>query len=354
MLARVRAQYLSVGSETDTVADMAAAGTPVTATAAAAPPAASGGAPDLRAYRAYRQVSKRGALPMKSMKSVPAEVAFGEGHSNTLFRMVATQAQSGTSAVPANCTMRLCAADGEFCGVRTLTTRLLAAAVPANVSALPNSAQIVRVPVGTQSGEARHDEDAFVVRIVGQDESAAVAMALSARATLVHVLVDVRARRETPARELHAATEVVAGLICFLLGVSDKAEALTVEGTPAPDRQRILREQRVLNIVADLLEQRRHEGEPAESVRLVQHCYRLMAQAFRDNPRNEQACTKWLPLMFRDACAPTASGSSTSARDTLIALLGTSRAVLAAPEHRFAARIDVSGGRRGCALHYIV
>lgn len=343
-----RLRHVGTGLYLSTGGDVAVATSAAPAASAARTPAVSSSDTPATSLNAYMQSRRRaGQKPVNKMKVVSSESAF-DGSETSLFRFCSTQAQTD-SIVPPNATVRLRAAKGDV-SVRTISTRQVAATVSDNVSDLHVAgAMVVRVQVCTQpASESRRDEDAFVLRVVGIEESADVTKVLSARASLVRVMLEVRAARsrEPRERDLRAATDVLASLILFTLGVDGAADALRVDGAPVAERQRIIREQRVLNVCAKFLEDRRGDDEGQASERLAQHCYRLLLHSFRDNPRNEVFCAQWIPVMYRDACTPKGTPSSTSAGQTLYALLDTCKEISRAPEYHFEDKIDV----RACGL----
>jgi hypothetical protein len=252
----------------------------------------------------------------------------------------------------------VCACDGwpsrgNVCDICGRPRRVQDAAEAQHVS-LTGAARIFRVPVGVEGGAASRDRDTFIVRSVAPSESEEVLQALSARPALAATVKELaEARREGGARAredsapagmhtLAGTAGVMGGLIAFLLCAPPGANPLTVDGTPRPSRQRIVREQGVLDLAVTILQHSFEPGreggsravyelsslmESSPALRLGQYCYRLLTLACKNNARNSHYCARWMTMFMTHSCITTETNDLRAA-ETLREMFDTDRAIL--------------------------
>lgn len=95
------------------------------------------------------------------------------------------------------------------------------------------------------------DQDAFVLRHVDRSEVADVMTVLSARPVLRAVVDELAARRTPQIPAIRAAIAVVSDLVFFVVSTTS-TDPLTCDGTLLPERQRMLREQGILDACASV------------------------------------------------------------------------------------------------------
>lgn len=285
-----------------------------------------------------------GREPSLDLTVVGADVAYGGGPDGdaTVFAFSATAAEPG-GAVSRNATVRLVAVGTGEC-VATKTAPFGDAMATAALSGVE---QLFEVAVGLTGVGSSRDHGAFVVRPVPPLESAELLAALSARQPLRALAMELAAGRTPEPRALVAATGVLADLIGFIVGAPAAAEAggggggggdvggggVDVGG-PRTSRQRVLREQGLLDACADIV-RTLFDGPfdlpslrvPSPAAGLARHAYRLLALGVRGNARNAAYAAKWLPLIMGQSCR-TSGANDLGAGEALAAMFNANRRIL--------------------------
>ena len=259
-----------------------------------------------------------------------AEVAHSVGGAATVFCFGATHDDAALGgAVARNSTVRLLCGCGG--GESVATTANFADAMA--TAALSGVEKLFRVPVGVRVAGG-HDSDAFVVRPVPAAEVVDVVSALSARPPLRAIAAELASGRAPSARAMAASVGVLAGVIAFVLDAPTGISALSVDGSPRPHRQRILREQGLLDACADIL-RTLFDGvfdlgtlrDRSPAMVLAQHCYRCLMFSFKGHARNAMYCAQWLPMIMTQS-VQTAAADDLFAEEALGAMFDANRRIL--------------------------
>jgi hypothetical protein len=268
----------------------------------------------------------------------PVDAHVGEQSGASLFQFESTRVET-TVEIGRNAKARLRVASSGST-VRAAAT-VASAAAAAGIEFAPGSA-IVRIPLAVDAGP-NDDRDAFVLGAVDKSFAEDLMAVLSAKPVLRDVATQLAAKREPTYVSLRLAIAVTAELIGFVVAVRGAgsavgsgaaAGALHAEGTPSAPRQRILREQGVLDAAADVL-RAAFDGvydvnavdQRSPIVELAQLLHKLLRVSFKECPENELYCARWLPMLLREACRATAA-SDVHAEQTVAALLATNRKIL--------------------------
>lgn len=275
------------------------------------------------------------AAPTGAFLSVlsPAESISEERSGGVLFRFESTRAEA-TVEMSRNAKARLRVASSGST-VRAAVT-VAGAAAAAGVEFTPGSS-IVRIPLSVDAGPS-DDRDAFVLVPVDTAFSSDLMAVMSAKPVLRDFAAQLAAKREPATATIRLVMSVTSELIFFVLvhgsgGGGGSVDALSAAGTPSAQRQRIVREQGILDAAADILRcvSVGHETDAGSDrsrlVDVAQLLHKLLRVSFQECAENELYCARWLPVFLRDACRATAA-TDVHADRTVKELLETSKRIL--------------------------
>eukprot|EP00753_Platysulcus_tardus_P010959 PLAT3172.1.p1 GENE.PLAT3172.1~~PLAT3172.1.p1 ORF type:complete len:3198 (-),score=1828.26 PLAT3172.1:113-9706(-) len=128
---------------------------------------------------------------------------------------------------------------------------------------------------------------------------------------------------------------VLTELVYFVVGDDTAGDPFSCEGLPVRSRQKMLREQRLLDVLVDIITLPFDTGlitlealNPRHAtLRICQLCYRLLKHAFRNYPKNELYVARWIPAFIRQVVA-VGDETDMKAEETLTALLTNNRKLL--------------------------